>query len=226
MAQGEIEANHRARITFASADAKVRVLGVDRDIYYVGRMLDVDQGGQTAMREMPYGFVLGADEYFCMGDNSPNSKDCRFWIALEIVLNDGTLYTGGLDDEGQVIAAFLNSEPSGEPLNYKAPDGRTVKTSCLRSLQRIARFSPKERGPNLPSNAEILKAAVEGLKRAAGEKQLTRVQFITEGGGVVYVNLAEIKEFRVRSVSYVKRDLFVGKPFAVFLWPHRMKLIE
>lgn len=71
-----------------------------------------------------------------------------------------------------------------------------------------------------------MKTSLEALKRAAGEKQLTRVQFITEGGGVVYVNLAEIKEFRVRSVSYVKRDLFVGKPFAVFLWPHRMKLIE
>jgi signal peptidase I len=226
VAQGEIEASHRARITFAGADAKVRVLGVDRDIYYVGRMLDIDEGGKTALKEMPYGFALGDDEYFCMGDNSPNSKDCRFWIALEIVLNDGTLYTGGLDDEGQVIAAFLNSEPSGEPLNYKAPDGRTVKASCLRSLQRIARFSQKERGPNLPSNADILKASVEGLKRAAGEKQLTRVQFITEGGGVVYVNLADIKEFRVRNVAYVKRDLFVGKPFAVFLWPHRMKLIE
>lgn len=226
VALGEIEANHRGRITFAGADAKVRVLGVDRDIYYVGRMLDVDEGGKTALREMPYGFALGGDEYFCMGDNSPNSKDCRFWVALEIVLNDGTLYSGGLDDEGQVIAAFLNAEPSGEPLNYRAPDGRNVKTSCLRSLQRIARFTHKERGLSLPSNAEILKASLEGLKRAAGEKQLTRVQFITEGGGVVYVNLADIKEFRVRNVGYVKRDLFVGKPFAVFLWPHRMKLIE
>ncbi len=226
VALGEIEANHRARIAFASADARVRVLGVDRDIYYVGRMLDVDEGGKTALKELPYGFALGQDEYFCMGDNSPNSKDCRFWVALEIVLNDGTLYTGGLDDEGQVIAAFLNSEPSGEPFNYKAPDGRTVKSSCLRSLQRIARFSQKERGLNLPGNAEILKNSLEALKRAAGEKQLTRVQFITEGGGVVYVNLADIKEFRVRNVGYVKRDLFVGKPFAVFLWPHRMKLIE
>lgn len=226
VAQGEIDSSKRGRITFAGADARVRVLGIDRDIYYVGRMLDVDVGGATELREYPYGFSLGSDEYFCLGDNSPNSLDCRFWVALEVILNDGTVYTGALDDASQVMSQFLINEPSGEPLNYKSPDGRNVKTNCLRSLQRIARFSHKERGLNMPTDAEIRKAALDGLKRAAGEKQLTRMQFITEGGGIVYVNLDDIRELRVRSVGYVKRSLFVGKPFAVFLWPHRMKLIE
>lgn len=226
VAQGEIDSSKRGRITFAGADARVRVLGVDRDIYYVGRMLDVDVSGATELREYPYGFVLGADEYFCLGDNSPNSLDCRFWVALEVVLNDGTVFSGALDDASQVVSQFLANEPSGEPLNYKTPDGRNVKSNCLRSLQRMARFSHKERGLNLPSDAELRSAALAGLKRATGERQLTRVQFITEGGGVVYINVADIKELRVRSVPYVKRALFVGKPFAVFLWPHRMKIIE
>ncbi|CAG0982884.1 Signal peptidase I [Planctomycetaceae bacterium] len=224
-AQGEIESAKRGRISFAGAGARLRVLGVDRDIYYVGRMLDVDEGGKTSLREMPYGFALRDDEYFCLGDNSPNSLDCRFWVALEVVLNDGTVYAGALDDASQVMSQFLANEPSGEALNF-VNNGRNVKASCLRSLQRMARFTHKERGLNMPSDAEIRAAALAGLKRAAGEKQLTRLQFTTEGGGVVYVTLADIKELRVRSVGYVKRPLFVGKPFAVFLWPHRMKLIE
>lgn len=226
----------RGRVSFsggAVSDAEsghspqLIVHGIERDVYYLGRILDTEVGGKTEQRELPFGFNLGPDEYLVLGDNSPGSKDSRFWTAIDLVTQDGTLFTGGVDDEGQIIASLLNSFDAGEQLVFKdAASGRTAPCSALRSLTRVARFSHKERGSQMPTDAEILKNTLEGLKRAAQKQNLTRLHFITEGGGVVYVPVDEIREIRVRAVAGVKRELFVGKPFAVFLWPHRMKLIQ
>lgn len=229
-------AMRRGRVSFTGValeegasgnEPQLIVYGIERDIYYVGRMLDTEVGGRSEQRELPFGFNLGPDEYLVLGDNSPGSKDSRFWTAIDLVTQDGTLYSGGVDDEGQTIASLLNSFDAGEQLVFKdTASGRTAPCSALRSLTRVARFSHKERGSQMPADAEILKNALEGLRRAAQKQSLTRLHFITEGGGVVYVPLDEIREIRVRAVAGVKRELFVGKPFAVFLWPHRMKLIQ
>ncbi len=223
LALGETGQQRRGRIRFsAGGNAIVALLGIDRDIYYIGRILETEVGGKAESRELPFGLTLAGDEYFVLGDNSPGSKDCRLWTALELVMSDGSVYTGGLDDEGQVAASLLVGVESGEPLEFR---GRG-KTSCLQSLARIARFTQKERGEKFPTDDEIRKTSLDGLRRMAKQQNLSRIQFITQGGGVVYLDLAEIKELRVRAITSVKRNLFVGRPFAVFLWPHRMKLIE
>ncbi|MCC6573593.1 MAG: signal peptidase I [Planctomycetes bacterium] len=193
----------------ATGEAAVEILGIDRDVYYVGRVLQTREGN----RELPFAVTLKDDQYFVLGDNSPGSKDTRFWIEVIIEQNDGTAVVGGLDDQGQYIAHLLDR-------------GREKAPSALTNLQWVARFSHSERGLDQPSNEEVLARAVSVLKQEAQKERLAAIPFITIGGHDVQVEVSKIKALHVRLVPYVERDLFVGRPFAVFLWPNRMKLID
>ena len=55
-----------------------------RDIYYTGSL--------AAGPRRPFGvdapYLLGADEYFVLGDNSPVSNDSRFWERSPVVRGD------------------------------------------------------------------------------------------------------------------------------------------
>ena len=61
------------RIVARSLELELRGLRVDRDVYYTYR----PRYTQRAYADHP--FTLGADEYFALGDNSPDSRDSREW---------------------------------------------------------------------------------------------------------------------------------------------------
>ena len=73
-----LRASHRTtpaalRIVARSLELELRGLRVDRDVYYTYR----PRYTKRAYADHP--FTLGADEYFVLGDNSPDSRDSREW---------------------------------------------------------------------------------------------------------------------------------------------------
>ncbi len=68
------------RIVAAEGAVSLRSLRVDRDVYYTY----VRRATQRAYARHP--FTLADDEYFVLGDNSPNSFDSREWHTLGLHL--------------------------------------------------------------------------------------------------------------------------------------------
>ncbi|MBN1808819.1 MAG: signal peptidase I [Planctomycetes bacterium] len=56
-------------------------VSIDRDIYYTTE----PSGEHGAMSRSAFGefYKLGGDEYFFLGDNSPSSKDSRYWGSIK-----------------------------------------------------------------------------------------------------------------------------------------------
>lgn len=195
----------------AEKGARLRVHGIDRDIYYVGRMLE-REGRQV---ELPFQVALADEQYLVLGDNSPGSLDCRFWTRITLFMSDGTQVVGSMDEAAQPELVRLMIE-SGEPGEFNA----------WQRLFRVAHFAPHERDDEPGRDGNIVIGALEMLKAAASNKGRAAVDFQTEGGGYVRIALADIDRIQVERMPYVERKLFVGRPFAVFLSPRGMKLID
>ncbi len=211
LASTEPAGGRKARIELSAegGGATVRVLGIERDIYYRGRVLpELDPAP-----EMPFGVNLQGDQYFVLGDNSPGSKDARAWIRAIVRLKDGTQVSGDLDDGGQELAVLLSGAAQPNEL------------SAMQKLQRVAIFRAAERSDG-KSDAQLVTEAVDALRAHARKEGRGAVDFYTEGGGYVRVAVADIETIQVQQVPYVERDLFVGRPFAVFLSPRGPKLIN
>lgn len=193
----------------AAGGGTVVVKGIERDVYYVGRVLP--EAG--AARELPFGVKLEGDHYFVLGDNSPGSKDARAWIRAIIRMKDGTQVIGGLDDAGQDLAQLLAGAGRGEGL------------SALQKFQRVALLKPFERA-DPATDGELVAQAMAQLRSHARQEGRGAVSFYTEGGGQARLALSEIETIQVQLVPYVERRLFVGRPFAVFLSPRGVKLIN
>ena len=74
---GPIRAIIRPKVEiFGSGKLTLSHVAVFRDIHYTSESYNEIKGRAT---EKP--FPLGDDEYFVLGDNSPNSEDCRWWRA-------------------------------------------------------------------------------------------------------------------------------------------------
>ncbi len=58
---------------FGSGKLTISHVAVFRDIHYTS-----ETNGYSG-RAIEEPFILGEDEYFVLGDNSPNSEDCRWW---------------------------------------------------------------------------------------------------------------------------------------------------
>jgi hypothetical protein len=202
----------------AQAGATVRVLGIERDVYYVGRRF-ADLNAQSEI-EKPFGVKLGPDQYFVLGDNSPGSKDARYWIRAIIRMKDDTQVTGGLDDSHQELAAMLIAQH--QELNQ--PGARHV-LSPLEKFRRVAMFPEAER-PGEPNDATMVLEALTEFRAWANRQGRGAVDFQTEGGGYSRVVISEIDTIQVQLVPYVERKLFIGRPFAVFLSPRGVKLIN
>jgi signal peptidase I len=63
-------------VTAANLRLELRGLRVDRDVYYT------PSSDRTRRAAPGNPFVLGADEYFVLGDNSPHSHDSREWTEV------------------------------------------------------------------------------------------------------------------------------------------------
>jgi signal peptidase I len=99
--------------------AEIRKLRVFRDIYYTGQLV--------AGPRRPFGvdrpYLLGDDEYFVLGDNSPVSNDSRFWEGSPVVRGDRFLGKPFLVHlPGQVFALRV----FGRPLGW-IPDPREIR---------------------------------------------------------------------------------------------------
>lgn len=196
----------------AEAGSQVRVLGIDRDIYYVGRTLEDADGS----RELPFQVSLGEEQYFVLGDNSPGSADCRYWTRVTLFMEDGSQVTGSLDEPSQPELVRLLARAGDE--------GDTF--SAYHLLFRVAHFTPEERGDTPGDDGAIIERVLGLLERAAAAQGRAGVDFNTVGGGHTRVTLADIKHIQVQPEPFVERKLFVGRPFAIFLSPRGMKLID
>ncbi len=70
---------------FGSGELTLSNVAIFRDIHYTERQYGNSGSPGRATIEP---FVLGQDEFFVLGDNSPNSEDCRWWHRPGVA-NDG-----------------------------------------------------------------------------------------------------------------------------------------
>ncbi|MCA8915585.1 MAG: signal peptidase I [Planctomycetes bacterium] len=214
LAEAEPAEGRQARIEIAcgeGAGASLRVNSIDRDIYYIGRI----QEWMDDQRELPFQVELGEDQYLALGDNSPGSADCRYWTRITLFLDDGTEIVGSMDEPSQPDLVHLLAKAAGENDSLNA----------YFRLRSVAHFKQDER-PDDATDAELVAAALANLQAAGKSQGRAAINFFTEGGGFTRVELAQIKHLQVERLPYVERKLFVGRPFAVFLSPRGMKLID
>jgi hypothetical protein len=69
-----------ARLTVQGAAAAIRSVDLDRDLYYT-------QTYPSRHRERSLGSsfsaIIGPDQFYCLGDNSPKSLDSRSWVEMD-----------------------------------------------------------------------------------------------------------------------------------------------
>lgn len=95
-------------IIFGSGGLTISNVGLYRDICYISSRLEsVLRAGEGNP------FTLGENEYFAMGDNSPDSADSRLWDA-EGIGNNGISYRIGVVPRDYLVGkAFFVYWPSG-----------------------------------------------------------------------------------------------------------------
>lgn len=107
------------RVAEPRADIRIRVDGaavalahvrIDRDVHYMSERVGGGPPG-TGVEGNP--IQLGPKDYFCMGDNSPRSHDCRWWSKSELSamlrarLDDGEYQVGTVPADQMIGRAIL-----------------------------------------------------------------------------------------------------------------------
>jgi signal peptidase I len=88
---------------FGSGKLTLSHLAILRDIHYTDVKLDTGEPG-WATQGNP--FTLAKDEFFVLGDNSPNSEDCRRWDRRGIA-NWGLSYRKGIVPRDYLVGKAL-----------------------------------------------------------------------------------------------------------------------
>jgi hypothetical protein len=104
--------------------ASLRGVRIDRDVYYSFT------SGKTLRASTNSEFVLGPDEYFVLGDNSPASHDSREWYRvaprLQEEVDRGSRQIGTVPADHVVGRAFFVYLPSLQPWDgrsgWRVPD--------------------------------------------------------------------------------------------------------
>jgi signal peptidase I len=106
-----------------------------RDIHYTGkRSAGSDDEEGRAIEGNP--FTLGEDEYFVLGDNSPNSEDGRWW-SREGIGNRGQFYREGVVPGDYLVGkALFVYWPGG----FEFPWPESLKTFLLKNSRRGGLF--------------------------------------------------------------------------------------
>ncbi len=104
---------------FGSGKLTLSNVAIFRDIHYTER-----QGGNNGLfgRATEKPFVLGEDEFFVLGDNSPNSEDCRWWPRAGIANKGLDQYRTGIVPRDYLVGkALFVYWPSGFKPFKKSP---------------------------------------------------------------------------------------------------------
>lgn len=98
-------------LVFGSGNLTLSHAALYRDIHYLDTRPDSRQSVDQAGENNP--FTLEKDEYFVMGDNSPDSADSRLW-NIEGIGNNGNRYRTGIVPRDYLVGkAFFVYWPSG-----------------------------------------------------------------------------------------------------------------
>ena len=98
-------------LIFGSGSLTLSHIAIYRDINYLGVEPHSRQPVDRAGENNP--FTLGKDEFFAMGDNSPDSLDSRLW-AIEGIGNNGDIYRMGIVPRDYLVGkAFFVYWPGG-----------------------------------------------------------------------------------------------------------------
>jgi len=89
---------------FGSGRLELRNVGIFRDIHYTSSKYGNGFNGGRGVEGHPV--QLGADEFFVLGDNSPNSEDCRWWSRRGLG-NNGRSYRKGIVPRDYLVGKAL-----------------------------------------------------------------------------------------------------------------------
>ena len=89
---------------FGSGKLTLSHIAIFRDIHYTA--LQYGDSGEPG-RATEDAFVLGEDEFFVLGDNSPNSEDCRWWDRAGIANKGLDKYRTGIVPRDYLVGKAL-----------------------------------------------------------------------------------------------------------------------
>jgi hypothetical protein len=89
---------------FGSGKLTLSHTAIFRDIHYTGEKSPNSSRQTRATEGNP--FILGKDEFFVLGDNSPNSEDCRWWNK-EGIGNNRIFYRRGIVPRDYLVGKAL-----------------------------------------------------------------------------------------------------------------------
>ena len=89
---------------FGSGKLTLSHIVVFRDICYTSKKFVSSSRSGRAVEGNP--LILGKDEFFLLGDNSPNSEDCRWWSRLGVG-NNGRFYRKGIVPREYLVGKAL-----------------------------------------------------------------------------------------------------------------------
>ena len=110
---------------FGAGKLTLSHIAIFRDIHYTAaKTTDGSEVGRAAQGNP---FTLAKDEFFVLGDNSPNSEDCRWWDRPGKA-NNGLVYREGVVPRDYLVGkALFVYWPSG----FEFPWPRNIKTFFL-----------------------------------------------------------------------------------------------